>query len=376
MPTPFAEALKELGRTLPPREWEVIRLRYGLDDKEPIASEFSPSSVKRRISVEREFRTLEEVGEVYNLTRERIRQIEAKAFRQLRHPSRRGLIVAGIEAQLQNARPESLNFPDRTLRFVLEQSPGEFPHPERWLTLLGKVYSDIGALRSTESMIEEPRKWLAKDVQQNGGSMGTTTFADTLIDRGIAAEDVNRVMAGLYDTDSSYAWVDGCIVVPRYIEIARFVLRKAGTELHWKDIYERALGIDFGRELNPSVMYNAISANNNIFVYRRQGTYGLAEWGLSRRRWQKDIIADWFRRAGHNARADEIVSDLRGQEDEIGASSVAWYLADNPLFFEDLNGDYGLREWLPRPDAQRIDTPRSSRESKRSRERRGPDSGS
>ena len=54
--------------TLTPREQKVIRLRYGLDDSHP--------------------RTLEEVGKEFNVTRERIRQIEAKALRKLRNPSR------------------------------------------------------------------------------------------------------------------------------------------------------------------------------------------------------------------------------------------------------------------------------------------------
>ena len=55
-------------KTLTPREEVVLRLRFGLKDGRP--------------------RTLEEVGKVFNVTRERIRQIEAKALRKLRHPSR------------------------------------------------------------------------------------------------------------------------------------------------------------------------------------------------------------------------------------------------------------------------------------------------
>jgi RNA polymerase sigma factor (sigma-70 family) len=60
----------EIGRLLSPldeREREILRLRFGLDRGEP--------------------RTLEEVGEHFNLTRERIRQIEARAMSKLRHPS-------------------------------------------------------------------------------------------------------------------------------------------------------------------------------------------------------------------------------------------------------------------------------------------------
>ncbi len=60
--------LAELLNTLTPREEKVLRLRYGLDDGRP--------------------RTLEEVGREFNVTRERIRQIEAKALRKLRHPQR------------------------------------------------------------------------------------------------------------------------------------------------------------------------------------------------------------------------------------------------------------------------------------------------
>ena len=54
--------------TLTPREKKVLSLRFGLEDGRQ--------------------RTLEEVGQEFNVTRERIRQIEAKALRKLRHPSR------------------------------------------------------------------------------------------------------------------------------------------------------------------------------------------------------------------------------------------------------------------------------------------------
>ena len=62
------EQLRNILHTLTQREEQVIRLRFGLDDGRP--------------------RTLEEVGRQFMITRERIRQIEAKALRKLRHPSR------------------------------------------------------------------------------------------------------------------------------------------------------------------------------------------------------------------------------------------------------------------------------------------------
>ena len=63
------EELDAVLKTLSPREEKVLRYRYGLDDSSP--------------------KTLEEVGKIFNVTRERIRQIEVKALRKLRHPSRK-----------------------------------------------------------------------------------------------------------------------------------------------------------------------------------------------------------------------------------------------------------------------------------------------
>ena len=66
--TLLKEQLEEVMGTLTPREAKVLKLRFGLEDGKA--------------------RTLEEVGRVFEVTRERIRQIEAKALRKLRHPSR------------------------------------------------------------------------------------------------------------------------------------------------------------------------------------------------------------------------------------------------------------------------------------------------
>ena len=62
------EKIDELLTGLNDQEQKVLRMRFGLDDDDP--------------------KTLEEIGKVFGVTRERIRQIEAKAIRKLRHPSR------------------------------------------------------------------------------------------------------------------------------------------------------------------------------------------------------------------------------------------------------------------------------------------------
>lgn len=64
----LSEQVRKLLTTLTPREEEVVKMRFGIGDGKP--------------------KTLEEVGQILGVTRERIRQIEAKALRKLRHPSR------------------------------------------------------------------------------------------------------------------------------------------------------------------------------------------------------------------------------------------------------------------------------------------------
>ena len=71
------EAIRGILTTLTPREAKVLRMRFGIDMNTD--------------------HTLEEVGKQFDVTRERIRQIEAKALRKLRHPSRSGQIGGFME---------------------------------------------------------------------------------------------------------------------------------------------------------------------------------------------------------------------------------------------------------------------------------------
>jgi RNA polymerase primary sigma factor len=77
MTASLSEQTKKAMATLKPREEKVLRMRFGI--------------------AERSDHTLEEVGQNFDVTRERIRQIEAKALRKLRHPSRSKKLRAFIE---------------------------------------------------------------------------------------------------------------------------------------------------------------------------------------------------------------------------------------------------------------------------------------
>ena len=87
MPSPYEETSRELLResieevldSLDEREAKVLSLRFGLLGETP--------------------KTLEEVGKIFNVTRERIRQIEAKALRKLRHPSRSEKLKSFLDSE-------------------------------------------------------------------------------------------------------------------------------------------------------------------------------------------------------------------------------------------------------------------------------------
>ena len=75
----LAEQTRKVLRTLTPREEKVLRMRFGIGEKAD--------------------HTLEEVGRDFSVTRERIRQIEAKALRKLRHPSRSKKLKSFVEGK-------------------------------------------------------------------------------------------------------------------------------------------------------------------------------------------------------------------------------------------------------------------------------------
>jgi len=79
--TDLKERVREVLKTLTPREEKVLKMRFGID----VASEH----------------TLEEVGKDFSVTRERIRQIEVKALRKLKHPSRSKRLLSFLERENQ-----------------------------------------------------------------------------------------------------------------------------------------------------------------------------------------------------------------------------------------------------------------------------------
>ena len=360
------------------RECQVLVLRYGLDGVDSPDEKTTGGDTRKRRNRRAggaAFRTLEQVGDTLGVTRERIRQIEKKALRKIEHPQRLRVVRRAVERQLSLRDLQTRDYAHGDLVEVLSQWPAVLPHPERWLALLATILPDVKALQPVEVVTADVRQHLEDLLRERGGSVSRPEFEDYLRERGCSSAETYGAWSILRGMNLGYFWTDDSVLVPRYTEIARFVLRADGEPLHWRDIADRAQALGLDRDISVGTLYNSITANPEIFVYRGPGTYGLREWGLERRRYQTEVIVDWFRRAGRNAQSGEIVAALRGTEDEIGLPSVSWYLHANALFFEDIDGNYGLREWLPPTNEQRLDTPRHLRESKQSREQRGSESG-
>ena len=370
MSEPLIDAIRQIRNSMDNRGWRVLVLRYGLDGYDPASGKtMRKGGVRNRNPKDSAVRTLEEVGDEMGVTRERIRQIESRTLKWLRHPSRRRIVQGAIVQQKIEMKVRPLEFAHSFFVGVLGGCPGEFPAPDRWITFLSYVFPDVPEFSPPDRQLEDPKKLLKEQLDQNGGSIDATEFAKRLEESGVAGDVVNKIMAGLYQADLGYAWIDGVILVTRHKEVARFVLRDAGEPLHWKEIHKRASKLPLRRELGASTFYNAIGAAGDVFVYRGPGTYGLREWGMEPKRFQKDVLVEWFRGSKRNATVSEIEHALKSTEDEISRSSITLYLGTHELFYEDLDGKFGLREWLPPPAEQRLDTPRHLREAARSRRR-------
>ena len=134
---PDAEMLQSMRRdevakalsNLEPREAQVLRLRFGIGDGSP--------------------RTLEEVGAQFNVTRERIRQIEATALEKLRHPIRNRALRSFIEEETPEKDAEEPDTPQAQLRREMEQALNKLD-PEQSRALRLRFGIDDGSPRTQE----------------------------------------------------------------------------------------------------------------------------------------------------------------------------------------------------------------------------------
>ncbi len=336
----FAEIVAGFVSDLDDRQRRIIELRFGLSDGQS--------------------RTLESVGLEFNVTRERIRQIEVKAMRRIRKRRNYTKLAWAIHAEIGDDRRSPLRAYPK-LKSALAEA--RLDHPGQWMELLAKAFPEYHGFSDQSSELERLPYQLGTLVVYR------SEFVEALTAKGVAADDAETVWSNLRLNDNRYYWTVDAAIERQHAALAYYVLKQRGEPAHWREIHEHADDIAADKDLPASTLYNAIG-NSPLFVRTAPGTYGLREWGVQPVRYQKDVIAEVFAdNPGFTLHMRDVVASLDARQAGIPNASTQMYLYHNHLFYEDLDGKFGLRKWLPPPEEQRLDTPRRLRESKRSRER-------
>jgi DNA-directed RNA polymerase delta subunit len=141
-----------------------------------------------------------------------------------------------------------------------------------------------------------------------------------------------------------------------YTEMACQILKNEGQPLHWSEIANRAYHLKRRDTFNSTALYNALMNHPNLFVRVDSGTYALAEWGFSQIDTYPDIIASILKSSKKPLSADTIyhkVNEIR----QVKQSTLIMSLDLHPRFYRSLEKTYGLRVWLPPREKQTLRTP-------------------
>ena len=354
------KAFNELFGTLQnTRQSMVLRLRYGLNDGIP--------------------RTLEEVGQRFGITRERVRQIEDKALRRIYHPTRRHILD-------DIARP---------FQFVLQQAGGilrenQISEKISQVTVLGKI-DPIGATRFvlgvTSGLQEiEDGIWALKECPLEYFSMVTSAAALRLeknqsrMRYNKLVSEVRRMLESSNDAaqrEVDTLFIEACLQADPQFEIsddgwcilAKWqrsyidemveVLRDKGKPLHFREIASGVEALLNGnQEVSEHNIHAVLQRRQDLFVWAGQGTYGLVEWGIQRPTYYVEIISDILEAEGEPLPADEIIRRVEKLR-PCKKTSVMMYLTMNDRFAEFGPSIFGLRKWLSTKSEHTVGLPDS-----------------
>jgi len=346
-PLTLDEAFNELfGILKNPRQSMILRLRYGLDDGMP--------------------RTLEEVGQRFGITRERIRQIENKILNRIRHPTRRHIIddiVRPFEFALQQAGGilkenqisekvtevmvlSEIN-PIGATRFVLkvtsrleeigdgiwalEECPHEY-FPSVTAAAALRLEKNHSRMRYNQ-LVSEVRKILDPSNSMEERKIDTL-FIEACLQVDAQFEISNDGWCTLAKWQNSY--------IDEMVE----VLRNEDTPLHFREIASGVKALLNGNhEVSDHNIHAIAQRRQDIFVWVGQGTYGLVEWGMQRPLYYVDLINNILEVEGKALPAEEIIRRVE-ESRPCKHTSIMMYLTLNDRFAEFAPGIYGLSKWL------------------------------
>jgi len=324
----------------------VLHWRYGLDNGQP--------------------ETLEEVGERLGLTRERVRQIEARAIRRLDHPVRRRGVhrlveylretlaqTGGLATEVQlgealTAIFDAGNINAQGVALLLLDTHGIFTKvrgmsvwgladlPFNLITAINRQM--VGILASAHAPLSEAEllnSFKSTDWYQVHAGELTDEF----------------VLACVRINDKIVCCNNGCYGLENwgrhYQDDIILAIRRLGKPAHYTEIAEAVNAIlPPDQHITPRATHIRLMQHPDIFVWvGRRGTYGLREWGLERAPSYEDALLRILEDAGHPLTFEQILAQLPKFRPYYDETSVFLTISTNQQFRTFPSNTYGLAEW-------------------------------
>ena len=313
------------------READVVRSRHGFDTGQPA--------------------TLEQIGNRYGVTRERIRQIEQKAYRKLRHPSRNGHFLRAFAADFVQQGgsliiPESGITPRR--KFLIERVGLQTAHIPALALYIIADESDIALYRRT---LRNVRSFLEISLEAPCftaiGALQFLSQHDSILVSNAEQEYRSRHIS----STRPY--------------MLREALRTLGRAAHFSEIAEVCNRMFPANQTTTHNWHAALGRRDSehlgIVWIGIKGTYGLTDHGYSRPRSDlfaavAEIVAKRFSESHQPVSFDFVLAELGKQRRELNRNSVTMALTFNDKVESVGNNEYAPRESGPSPSSDTRNT--------------------
>lgn len=328
---------KKLLNTLNPRTREVIVKRYGLDNKER--------------------KTLESIGKEYNITRERVRQIENFALNTIRKSKdfkememvfdELGSIIKNLGSLVpENALMETISNDEvvhNHVNFFLTLSPHFIKHREddhfccRW-SVDPKISEAVhNALSGLHKNIDKDELIKEEEII----SRFLTNLSELTAEYKEDSATIKKYLqiSKVIDKNPFNEWghVTSPAVKARGIkDFAYLILRRAGTPMHFRDV-AKEINTTFNKRAHVATCHNELIKDSR-FVLVGRGMYGLKEWGHTGGVVRDIIIKILSQEGGEPLHKDHIVRDVMAVRN-VKANTILVNL-QNPKYFKKLDGGY------------------------------------
>ncbi len=350
------EAAASLLKQLTDKEEDIIRRRYGLNGKPK--------------------QTLEEIGKFYNLTRERIRQIESTAIKKIKKLKNFSELLEPIEYTIKNVLDQhgGAISKDRLMELLFEFSNDSLVSRQSVTFIISKLLNDRFVSQvSTEEFrpawrlpavsLEKIKTMIGRlleVIKEQGQPINEKGLIEAYTKKYGAEDAINGQALIGYLTMSQRAgrnpfgdfglteW--GTIIPRRMNDKIYLVLKKEGKPMHFTKIAERINKIHFdSRKAYPPTVHNELILNARYILVGR-GIYALKEWGY-KPGVVADVISDILKKAGQPMKRGEIVDSVLKQR-LVKKNTIHLALTDQKRFNKLSDGRYILRTDGPDTETQ------------------------